>query len=267
MEKKKNRGGGGGGEGGGGAGLEAAAAASIVAGSTIKASSSGFRFQDGVVEDELVKDMKSLKALSIAQVTRGILCAAARATLRGCACPGRSTDTGGQVEEVVSMSLAFLTSTDASALVDAAQIFSETHAVNLAPIKATLRGLLIFFKGAARKHLSKALVQDDLVLFGLDQDQAVAAAQLWHAHLQSLSSSIADNTLRVNRLVDMDWRFGVTSSSSEMQQVGRTFLQLRLGLDRGGGHTQTSCMELTLPQFYEFLQEMEKAKASMDFLS
>ena len=32
--------------------------------STIKASSSGFRFQDGVEEDELVKDMKSLKATS-----------------------------------------------------------------------------------------------------------------------------------------------------------------------------------------------------------
>ena len=67
----------------------------------------------------------------------------------------------------------------------------------------------------------------------------------------------------------MDWRFGVTSSSSELkqvqptqcwerfvrkEQVGRTFLQLRLQLDKGNGAIETTNMELSLPQFYEFLQ-------------
>lgn len=217
----------------------AAAAAEIVsAGATIKVSSSGFRFQDGVVEEDILKDLKSLKALSAKQL-----------------------------HDLVSMSLDFLTSTDASALVERAQEFAQEHEINLTALKSTLRGLLMFFKGAARKHLSKALVHDDLLLFGLAEEQAAEVAKLWHAHLQSLSSSIADHALKVNKLVDMDWRFGVSSASSELQQVGRTFLQLRLQLDKGGGQTQTSCMELTLPQFYEFLQEMEKAKASMEFLS
>mmetsp|Transcript_2506 Transcript_2506/g.3993 ORF Transcript_2506/g.3993 Transcript_2506/m.3993 type:complete len:242 (+) Transcript_2506:21-746(+) len=241
MPKKKNKGGGGGGGGNSGAAAQAAAQAAaeiISAGAKIEATSSGFRFQDGVVEDDIMKDMKSLKALSEKQLN-----------------------------DLVSMSLEFLTSTDASILVERAQEFAEEHEINIGALKTTLRSVLIFFKGAARKHLSKALLQEDLVLFGLAHLQAAEVAKRWHMHLESLSSSIADHALKVNKLVDIDWRFGVSSSSSELQQVGRTYLQLRLQLDKGGGHTQTSCMELTLPQFYEFLQEMEKAKASMDFLS
>ena len=38
-------------------------------------------------------------------------------------------------------------------------------------------------------------------------------------------------------------------------------------IDRGAGRTEASTMELTLPQFYDLLQEMEKAKAAMDFLA
>lgn len=243
MPKKKNKGGAGGaaadGQGQEMAAEAAAAAKEIIsAGATIKAASSGFRFQDGVVEDDIMKDIKSLKALSTAQLN-----------------------------QLVSICLDFLTSTDASALVEKAQELANTHEINLSALKATLRGLLLFFKGAARKHLTKALVHEDLLTFGLGEEQAAAVALLWHRHLLSLSSSIADHALQVNKLLDIDWRFGVSSSSSELQQVGRTFLQLRLQLDRGGSQTQTTAMELTLPQFYEFLQEMEKAKASMDFLS
>ncbi len=37
-----------------------------------------------------------------------------------------------------------------------------------------------------------------------------------------------DQSLLVNRVVDMDWRFGVTAASSELAQAGSTFLQLKL---------------------------------------
>ena len=33
------------------------------------------------------------------------------------------------------------------------------------------------------------------------------------------------------------------------------------------GKLETICMELSLPQFYKFLHEMEKAKASMEMLA
>ena len=86
MPKKKNKGGGAGGvrDKEDTKSAAAAAAAEIVsAGAPIKAASSGFRFQDGVVEDDMVKDLKSLKALSAPQL-----------------------------KAMVSMSLEFLTSSD-----------------------------------------------------------------------------------------------------------------------------------------------------------
>ena len=55
----------------------------------------------------------------------------------------------------------------------------------------------------------------------------------------------------------------VTASSSELQKVGRSFLQLRLTLNRGG-LDECVHMELTLEQFYSFLADMENAKAALD---
>lgn len=71
----------------------------------------------------------------------------------------------------------------------------------------------------------------------------------------------------------MEWNFGVTAASSELEAVGGTYLQLKLVIDKGAGEEGSSSreenvlMELTLPQFYEFLASMEKAKTYVDFLS
>ena len=72
------------------------------------------------------------------------------------------------------------------------------------------------------------------------------------------------------RLVDLQWKFGVTSSTDEVQDAGLAFLQLTLavepkdGLGAGGGTVEHVSMELTLPEFYHFLSEIQKAKAVMD---
>lgn len=49
-------------------------------------------------------------------------------------------------------------------------------------------------------------------------------------------------------------------------QIGSTFLQLKFVIDNGGV-LENKSVELTLPQFYEFLSEMEKAKTYVEFLS
>lgn len=49
-------------------------------------------------------------------------------------------------------------------------------------------------------------------------------------------------------------------------QVGSTFLQMKFVLDNGREH-QEVVTEMSLPQFYQFLAQMERAKAVMDGLS
>ncbi len=58
----------------------------------------------------------------------------------------------------------------------------------------------------------------------------------------------------------------MTSATHELQSVGNTFLQLKLSIDRGGVKGSRH-MELTLPQFYQFLMQMEKAKSQLDFMA
>ena len=70
----------------------------------------------------------------------------------------------------------------------------------------------------------------------------------------------------VNQLVDMEWKFGVTAASNDLNVVGQTFLQLKLIIDRGG-QREDMFMEMTLPQFYSFLHEMEKAKSTLEYFS
>uniref|UniRef100_A0AAX7VVL0 Nucleolar protein 4-like b n=1 Tax=Astatotilapia calliptera TaxID=8154 RepID=A0AAX7VVL0_ASTCA len=82
----------------------------------------------------------------------------------------------------------------------------------------------------------------------------------------SLTRLAVRQTLMVNQLVDMEWKFGVTVGTSEIQKLGTVFLQLKLVV-RKGNSTENVYMELTLPQFYNFLHEMERAKASMECFS
>lgn len=67
-----------------------------------------------------------------------------------------------------------------------------------------------------------------------------------------------------NRVVDVDWKFGVTAASSEKSQVGKTFLQLKITVDTGNG-LKNIHMEMSLSQFYAFLHELEKAKTSLQY--
>ena len=87
----------------------------------------------------------------------------------------------------------------------------------------------------------------------------------WKEGRAEAGQAALTQTLRVNQLLDMQWRFGVTSSNSEIRHLGSTFLQMMLTLDMGNTEKQVR-LELTLPQFYEFLAQMEKAKAMCDFL-
>jgi hypothetical protein len=59
----------------------------------------------------------------------------------------------------------------------------------------------------------------------------------------------------------------VTASSSDLSTVGTTFLQLSLLVDKGGNVRENVVMELTLPQFYTFLQQMQVANKHMQNIS
>jgi len=59
-------------------------------------------------------------------------------------------------------------------------------------------------------------------------------------------------------LVDLAWELGVTAASSDADQQGQTYVRICMQVQMSG-KLETSFMELSLPQFYNFLHEIEKA--------
>jgi hypothetical protein len=102
---------------------------------------------------------------------------------------------------------------------------------------------------------------------GISEANGDVVARKWGQNILGVSVSVSGRTLKVNQLVDMEWKFGVTAATNELKAAGATFLQLKLVIDPGNGRRVTEYMELSLPQFYHFLSQMENAKTQMDMLS
>jgi len=105
------------------------------------------------------------------------------------------------------------------------------------------------------------------VFAGLRPEHAKRLRSAWGATEASLSKVAASGTISMNELVDMRWKFGVTASSSEVGRIGTPHVQLSLTMDLGQGQTTDVVLELSLPQFYEFLSDMEKAQAYVQSLA
>ncbi|XP_068161793.1 COMM domain-containing protein 7 [Antennarius striatus] len=144
--------------------------------------------------------------------------------------------------------------------------FAGEHGMSVGPLRNLMKSVLLVPQGALKRNLTVEQMEEDLGSLGLSKDKAAHFSQQWGEHYAALSRLAVRQTLMVNQLVDMEWKFGVTVGTSELQKVGNIFLQLKLVV-RKGNSTENVYMELTLPQFYNFLHEMERAKASMECFS
>ncbi|MEE6524112.1 hypothetical protein FKM82_023348, partial [Ascaphus truei] len=55
----------------------------------------------------------------------------------------------------------------------------------------------------------------------------------WSSDVSLLTRLAVGRTLNINQLVDMEWKFGVTAASSELQKAGSIFLQLKMIIKKG----------------------------------
>jgi COMM domain containing 7 len=105
------------------------------------------------------------------------------------------------------------------------------------------------------------------LLLGLNEANAGAVASEWKGNAAKLSSVASSGAVMMNELVDMQWKFGVTAATEEVEHVGSSHLQLKLVMDKGSGSRENVVLEMSLPQFYEFLAQMERAAAYVDVIS
>ncbi|XP_071966820.1 COMM domain-containing protein 7 isoform X2 [Engystomops pustulosus] len=141
--------------------------------------------------------------------------------------------------------------------------FAKDNGISLGPLKSIVRSILLVLNGALRRNLKSEDLHSDLVVLGLDEEKAMLFADKWKSNAAVLTRLAVGRTLSINQLVDMEWKFGVTAASSEQERAGTIFLQLKMVIKKGN-QCEPVYVELTLPQFYSFLHEMERAKSSLE---
>ncbi|KAL5014283.1 hypothetical protein ScPMuIL_008553 [Solemya velum] len=161
-----------------------------------------------------------------------------------------------QFHELVAILFAFLIEpSKSSRLLSQLDEFSEQNSLSSAALKNVFKSLLYIPNSALRRNVTPAQLKEDFVNLGLSDDRSSHIEEQWKSKLLSLSKSALsrpDGQPTCRHGVEI----GVTAASSELNKVGNTFLQLKLVINNGNG-TSNVYMELTLPQFYSFLHEME----------
>lgn len=111
---------------------------------------------------------------------------------------------------------------------------------------------------------------------GVSAEAAAAAAEAFGLEQGKLVVELLGKPKpsSAGRLLDADWRLGVSVSTEELDKLGSTYLQLRLtsqqpagaaGAVQGG--VSVEHLELSVGQFYDLLAQLEKAKQYMDYLA
>eukprot|EP00039_Didymoeca_costata_P004042 m.71078 g.71078 ORF g.71078 m.71078 type:complete len:185 (-) comp12206_c0_seq1:51-605(-) len=170
-------------------------------------------------------------------------------------------------KEFTSMILSFLIRPNQTGrMMQSIEAFAEENGINQTALQSLIRSWLGFFRSAHKANKSPKVFREEILNLGMGEDKATYIAKLYKKNFVALSRALVGRTLNVNQLTDMQWRFGVTSGSSEEHKSGRTFLQLKMALN-DGANTQEVLTELTLPQFFSLMKELQQAKASLDTLS
>ncbi|NXK86584.1 COMD7 protein, partial [Formicarius rufipectus] len=145
--------------------------------------------------------------------------------------------------------------------------FATMNKISLGPLKNIVKSILLVPNGALKRNLSSEQVRADFIALGRLNLLLVCLLLLqWKVNSPTLTRLAVGQTLMINQLIDMEWKFGVTAGSSELEKVGSIFLQLKLVIKKGS-QLENVYVELTLPQFYSFLHEMERVKTSLESFS
>nr|CAB3232830.1 COMM domain-containing protein 7-like [Phallusia mammillata] len=174
--------------------------------------------------------------------------------------------TSQQYSQLVDYVFVFLGDTDLKEeLNNLLNTYSNDHGIAVENVKEMFKMLLILSQEASQSKLTSGQLYSDLQLLQINAKRGSQFCQAWKKNLET-RAEINPAELLAKRLVDMEWKFGVTASSSELRRVGTCFIQLTLVVAKGTS-TENVLLEMSLSQFYDFMHEMERAKLEMDAMT
>ncbi|XP_060253680.1 COMM domain-containing protein 7 isoform X2 [Ovis aries] len=86
--------------------------------------------------------------------------------------------------------------------------FATTNQISLGPLRSIVKSLLLVPNGALKKGLTAEQVRADFMTLGLSEEKAVYFSEKWKQNAPTLARWAIGQTLMINQLVDMEWKFG-----------------------------------------------------------
>lgn len=138
------------------------------------------------------------------------------------------------------------------------------------PVKQRERAsklLLLFFKFAGKKVLSRVKLEDDLKKLGYDEGVVERIGELWDEQKIGVCKVLIGQMGSAFNLLDLEWKFGVTVGNKIVDTKGESFIQIKMIVQDPELKVNEIFMELSPIQFYELYGELEKIKSIMDINS
>lgn len=149
----------------------------------------------------------------------------------------------------------------------------------LKPAYETMFYQLITTLHESIKHQhSPEYVEKALQGYSLLAEHSAVIKKSYGHNVQVITQLFNENIFKISRLLDIEWRFGVTTSNSQLSQVGTCWLQLKIKRTKEGGAVvkageeedkegtavvaagvEFDIIEMSLQQFYAFLTMLQQA--------
>ncbi|ROL53233.1 COMM domain-containing protein 7 [Anabarilius grahami] len=108
--------------------------------------------------------------------------------------------------------------------------FAGENGMSAGPLRALMKSVLLLPHGALKRNLTAEQVKVDLLSLGLNEDKASHFTDQWRVHYPVLSRLAVGQTLMVNQLVDMEWKFGGAEGASMFKLING-LLKTELSVD------------------------------------
>eukprot|EP01040_Poterioochromonas_malhamensis_P007360 gene7360-7941_t len=136
-----------------------------------------------------------------------------------------------------------------------------------ATFKVVAQGVLVLLNDVLNNGASLDYLRKSAIGFGLTTEVTQLLCGAWGGYTAKIANHLCNKIITKNRLIDLDWSFGVTAASDDCDHVGKTYLQLKLTIDDDASGAKDIFLELSLDQFYQFLASLEKCRTFLDFVS
>lgn len=139
--------------------------------------------------------------------------------------------------------LAALLSSSAKSENELIAAFTTTYPQHKQTARSILTSLIQFFMGTMKHSQGQGgvggldgvtkSIERDLASLGLDATKGEMLGKNFLTCFAALTENAMAQSLTVNQLVDINWKFLVTASSSEMSQLGACSLQIQMIVQKG----------------------------------